>query len=135
MIRKLPGTEVTSLIPQDIKALLIKLQQWCMCNYMVKRDVGAIVVNEDTIAPVVIWIDSLDMTGAAKDLAKFTDSCDKKNWLADIAAFLEQQKGASGMPLSYVVRGEDEPGPDEGFGCPTFGKEMRLRGRHDGMFG
>ena len=102
---------------------------------MVKRDLDALIVEEDTISPVGKWFSGLDKPKTkAKDPAKFTDTGDKKTWFDDITSYLEQVIGEAGVPISYVVREDDEPTADEGFGMPTFNKEMRYRGRHDGMF-
>jgi hypothetical protein len=102
---------------------------------LVKRDLDALVVDEDTIRPVGKWFNELDKPKtSAKEPAKFSDSGDKKTWFDNISAYLEQVIGEAGTPVSYVVRDDDDPLADEGFEMPTFSKEMRYRGRHDGMF-
>ena len=134
-IKKLPGVEATKTIPEATEDLLGFVQQWCVCKYMVKRDLDALIVDEDTISPVGKWFSGLDKPKTkAKDPAKFSDSGDKKTWFDDITSYLEQVIGDAGVPISYVVREDDDPTADEGFGMPTFNKEMRYRGRHDGMF-
>ena len=134
-IKKLPGVEATKSIPEDTEALLGRAQQWCVYNYMVKRDLDALVVEEDTIRPMGKWFNGLEKPKTpAKEPAKFSDAGDKKTWFDNITSYLEQMIGESGVPVSYVVREEDDPTADEGFGMPTFNKEMRYRGRHDGMF-
>jgi hypothetical protein len=76
MIKKLPGNEITRMIPDDTEALLTKLQQWCVYNCMVKHDLDALVVDEEDISPVGNWVDGLDRATTAKEPAKFTDSAD-----------------------------------------------------------
>ena len=134
-IKKLPGVENTRSIPEDTESLLGYVQQWRVYNYMVKRDLDALVVDEDTISPVGKWFSGLDkLKTPAKEPAKFSYSGDKKTWFDNISAFFEQVIGEAGVPVSYVVRDDDDPLADECFGMSTFNKEMRYRGRHDGMF-
>jgi hypothetical protein len=107
----------------------------CVCLCMVKHDLDALVVDEDTIRRVGKWFNGLDKPKTpAKEPAKFSDSGDKKTWFDNISAYMEQVIGEAGTPVSYVVKDDDDSLADEGFGMPTFSKEMRCRGRHDGMF-
>jgi hypothetical protein len=120
-IEKLPGTELTRSIPEDTEALLNAVQQWCVYNYMVKHDLDALLVDEDTISPVGKWFSGLEKKKApAKEPAKFSDSRDKKNWFADIPAHSVQVIREAGTPVSCVVREDDDPGADEDFGMPAF---------------
>jgi hypothetical protein len=134
-IKKLPGVENTRSIPEDTEIHLGYVHQWYVYNYMVKRDLDALVVDEDTISLVGKWFSGLDKPKTpAKEPAKFSDPGDKKTWFDNIFAFLEQVIGEAGVPVSYAVRDDDDPLADEGFEMPAFNKEMRYRGRHDGMF-
>ena len=73
-IKKLPGVENTRSIPEAPEVLLGHVQQWCVCNYMVKHDLDALVVDEDTIRPVGKWFKGLDKPKTpAKEPAKFSD--------------------------------------------------------------
>jgi hypothetical protein len=44
--------------------------------------------------------------------------------------YLKSKRGVSGVPLAYLVREEEEPGPDAGYGQPTITDDLVNRAPH-----
>lgn len=88
-----------------------------------------------------------DLTKKRKDMEKHQlppkfDSRNARKTLQSLETFLENQIGQSGAVLSYLVRDDPDPVPEEddgaptaldpGWGNPNFRTELIERARHDG---
>ena len=66
-------------------------------------------------------------------LSNFADKSDKRVWFESIINHLKLTKGASILPLHYVIRpGAALPADDPCYGLPDFATELYTRGRHAG---
>jgi hypothetical protein len=50
--------------------------------------------------------------------------------MEELDEYLQSKRGVSGIPLVYVVREDETPGPDPGYGQPTMTKDLVNRAPH-----
>ena len=82
----------------------------------------------------------MDMISKAADPGKFTDERKWPDWKPAFVNYLSTIPGYYHVPLSYVVRGQEDPDPDRDFGddfvsemitcAPLHGAHFRANSRH-----
>jgi hypothetical protein len=135
VIRKSTGTAQTKDISTKQENVLKSLIQWCIDTYIVGRDVDLADATPEDLERVSEWFKLLEKNPDPDEITKFGNTADKRQWLDAMRAHFALKKGAAGVPISYVIRENDEGTiEEEGFGNPSFDRELHLNGSHDGHY-
>ena len=137
VIRKSTGSVLTKDISIDQELVLKRLIQYCIYIYVVNRELNFEGATEENLNLVGEWFDLKEKEPDPVEIPKFGDSNCKRQWTDAIKAHFALKKGASGLPLGYVTRDNDEGTEDSDeadFGVPSFDEELLLNGRHSGHY-
>ena len=91
-------------------------------------------INQDRLDRIQEWFDTKKEAKDDNAVAKFTDSCNKRDWVESIRTHHQRKLNTKKLPTTYVLRPEPDPMAvvvDQGWGNPSFDEELLERGRHD----
>jgi hypothetical protein len=135
VIRKSTGTAQTKDISTDQETILKRLIQWCIYTYIVERDLDLEDATPENLQRVGEWFKLLEKEPDPDEITRRGDSYCKRQWHDAMRAHFALKKGAAGVPISYVIRENDEGTiEEEGFGQPSFDVELHLNGQHSGHY-
>ena len=137
-VRKRPGDNNNyerKNIDADQQEKMEQTAHWCRYMYITGRPLDLTEATEERLEQVTSWMESLTDDSDESTVDKYKDGVNKRNWLESIQGYLATVKGAAKMPIAYVIReSDDPPAEDEGFGLPTFGSDLKARGRLNGRY-
>lgn len=129
------GNATTRNLSVEVEENLKKFQMWCVFRTICQRPLDYADATMDQLDSLWAWHDQSQETPLASTLSGFNDKSDKRVWFEAFDNRLKLTKGASGLPIDYVVRTNAAlPVDDPGFGLPDYGTELRTRGRHNGTW-
>lgn len=135
-VRKRPGDNnhyERKNIDADQQEKMEQTVLWCRYMYLTSRDLDLAEATEDRLEQVSNWMNGLGDNPDENSVEKYKDGINKRNWLESFQGYFASLKGAAKVPVAYVVRDQDAPpAEDEGFGLPTFGADLKTRGRLGG---
>ena len=88
-------------------------------------------INQDRLDRIQEWFDTKKEAKDDNAVAKFTDSCIKRDWVESIRTHHQRKLNTKRLPTTYVLRPEPDPMVvvvDQGWGNPSFDKELFERG-------
>ena len=134
IIRRQGGTSSYGLTHQKEERLL-QFVRWCRYTELIQRPLDLANATEDGIQVLSEWMEQLPSTDDAELPDKFSDPSKIRNLLENIHSYLGMVKNKAGVPILYVIK-EDPglPAEDPGFGMPDFDSELKIRGRHNGVY-
>jgi hypothetical protein len=80
-------------------------------------------INQDRLDRIQDWFETKKEVKDDNAVAKFTDSCNKRDWAESIRTHFQQKLNTKGLPTTYVLRPEPDPlvvVVDQGWGNPSF---------------
>ena len=132
--RSRTGNANTREVTQTTYEKLQQLALYLKLMYVTHRQIDLNLATLVQLQMVWDWHSLLPKDPPEDAVVKFTDGCNKREWLESIQQWLSQKIGAALVPLDYVIREQAVPGVDPGLGAPSFEEDIRSRGRHNGHF-
>ena len=135
VIRRSTGSVLTKDISINQELVLKRLVQWAVITYMVGRPLDLADATAANLQLVGAYFTKVSKAKDPPDIPKFGDTSCKRKWIDAIKDHLALLKGASGLPVSYIAREEDDPPLVlEALGKPSFEEQLLSSGRHDGYY-